>query len=181
MEDLVGLGVFGNETSRCRRSVKELLTQAWALLVVPIACFREVSLGGWPHDYELHREERIRWIASSQDAPAGPSRSRSSSRRSSSSRCESVRGIVLADAPRLSQSLSIRSRRSSVVSRLRSMAGSDMNPVSHVSRIQPICAQMANVIAFSGGREAAGRCKAWLASLFRMPEEFQELFLGLCQ
>jgi len=138
VKHLIRLGMLSDETSRRRGCVEEAVSKPTPLFVVPPAGRHQVGLGGRLYDDGPHRDERIRAMASSQVEPVAPSRSRASSRRSSSSCWDEVNGIMLASAPRLSQSFSMRSRRSSMVRRSRSIAGSDMTQVSHSRRLGPI-------------------------------------------
>src|SRR5713101_26669 len=96
---------------------QEFLAQAWPLRLVPLIAVLDVSGRRRSDDDLLQRPwPRIRPRTSSQGMPTGPSRFRSSRRRSSSARWAPVSGIASGVAARLSHSSSSRSSRSSGVS-----------------------------------------------------------------
>src|SRR5712692_1278824 len=100
-----------------RVGYQEFLAQAWPLRLVPLIGVLDVSGRRRSDDDLLQRPwPRIRPRTSSQGMPTGPSRFRSSRRRSSSARWAPVSGIASGVAARLSHSSSSRSSRSSGVS-----------------------------------------------------------------
>ncbi len=137
VENLVGLGQFGDRVCSMGSCTKELSAEARSSSLIPTVRVSQIGLGCWPKNDRLHREEPMRRTASSQAVPVGPSRSRSSRRPSSSSRCAGVKGSKLAAEPMLSQSLPIRSKRSSVLRRSTSIAGMAMNVVFHTASVLP--------------------------------------------
>jgi len=93
---------------------KKLVTKTRSLILVPSVRVFDIGGASGSEDQEFHLDrERICCRTCSQGIPSGPDRSRSSSRRSSSSRCASVSGTVPGASLRLSHSSSIRRRRSS--------------------------------------------------------------------
>lgn len=101
---------FDDDTHGC----KKLVTKTRSLILIPSVRLFDVGGGSRPEDRGLHLDrERICCRTWSQGIPSGPECSRSSSRRSSSSRCASVSGTVPGASLRLSHSSSIRRRRSS--------------------------------------------------------------------
>ena len=84
---------------------KKLVTKTGSLIPIPSVGIFNVRGGGRAEDWWLHLDrERICCRTWSQGIPSGPERSRSSSRRSSSSRCACVSGTVPGFSLRLSHS-----------------------------------------------------------------------------
>jgi hypothetical protein len=93
---------------------KKLVTKTGSLILIPSVSVFNVCGSTRPEDRWLHLDrERICCRTWSQGIPSGPERSRSSSRRSSSSRCAFVSGTLPGFSLRLSHNSSIRRRRSS--------------------------------------------------------------------
>jgi hypothetical protein len=125
---------FDDGTHRC----KKLVTKTRSLILIPSIRVFDVRGGSRPKDRRLHLDrERICCRTWSQGIPSGPDRSRSSSRRSSSSRCTLASGIVPGVSLRLSHSSSIRRRRSSGLSSPMFSAGLLINP--NMPRLQFPC------------------------------------------
>ena len=92
---------FNDGTHRC----KKLVTKTRSLILIPSVGIFNIRGGSRPKDRWLHLDrERICCRTCSQGIPSGPERSRSSSRRSSSSRCALVSGTVPGASLRLSHS-----------------------------------------------------------------------------
>ena len=105
--DLMEARIFAQQAQCGTQGLAKLVAQARPLGFVPGVSVFDVSGRGRPDEDGLHaRRECRRPRTSSAGIPTGPSRSRSSSLRSSSSRCGSVSGIALGVAERLSQSFS---------------------------------------------------------------------------
>ena len=105
--DLMEAWIPAHQTQCGTQCLAKLVAQAAALGFIPMVSAFDVSGRGRPDEDGLHaRRECRRPRTSSAGIPTGPSRSRSSSLRSSSSRCGSVSGIALGVAERLSQSFS---------------------------------------------------------------------------
>ena len=119
-------GMRTDIVQRGSNSGQKLLTQASALLLVPQKCRLDIPSSGGAN-YGRHHGRRCRILprTSSQGIPTGPSRSRSSSRRSNSSRWAPVSGNASGFAERLSQSSSSSRNRSS---RLRLAISMDAMP-----------------------------------------------------
>jgi len=116
---------FNDAIHRC----KKLVTKTRSLILIPAVGIFNVRGCSRPEDRWLHLDrERICCATCSQGIPSGPERSRSSSRRSSSSRCALVSGIFPGFSLRLSHSSSIRRRRSSGLRSPMFSAGLVMNP-----------------------------------------------------
>ncbi len=95
-------------------SRQKLMAQASTPELVPYKRFLDIGRSRrTDNDWHYWARLRIRRSTSSQGMPAGPSRSSSSSLRSSSSRCAFVSGIASGVAERLSQSCSKSRNRSS--------------------------------------------------------------------
>ena len=117
MQNGIGFWMFENALPRRLERGQQLLAQARPLRLVPSIGVLDIRRSRWPDDDSLHRPRlRIRLRTSSQGMPTGPSRSRSSRRRSSSARWASVSGTASGAAARLSHSSSSRLSRSSGVS-----------------------------------------------------------------
>ncbi len=102
---------------------QKLLSQASTLPLIPQKRFLDVCGSRRTENGGHHRARpRIRRSTSSQGMPAGPSRSSSSSRRSSSSRCAWVSGTASGVVERLSQRSSNSWSRSSGLRLAMSMA-----------------------------------------------------------
>jgi len=116
---------FDDGTHRC----KKIVTKTGSLILIPSVGIFNVRGGSRPEDRRLHLDrERICSKTWSQGIPSGPELSRSSSRRSSSSRCALVSGTVPGLSLRLSHSSSIRRRRSSGLRSFMFSAGLLINP-----------------------------------------------------
>ena len=125
---------FNDGTHRC----KKLFTKTRSLILIPLVGVFNVRGGSRPEDRRLHLDrERICCRTWSQGIPSGPERSRSSSRRSSSSRCALVSGIFPGVSLRLSHNSSIRRRRSSGLRSPMFSAGLLINP--NMPRLQFPC------------------------------------------
>ena len=111
------------------RRVEELAAQPGSSVFVPPIRRLNVRRGGRPKD-QIHPGSRIRRTTSSHGIPVGPSRSRSSRRRSSSARWASVSGTASGVSQRLSQSSSTSCSRSAGVSLEISKAGLAIGAVS---------------------------------------------------
>ena len=96
-------GVHLDRAQRTPYRVEDLVAQPDLLLLVPPVRRLDIRSRGGPEDQD-HLELRIRRTTSSHGIPVGASCSRSSSRRSSSVRCASVRGTASGVSHRLSQS-----------------------------------------------------------------------------
>ena len=108
---------------------KKRLTKTHPLIFIPSICVFDICGGSRSKDRRLHSDrERICSRTSSQGIPSGPERLRSSSRRSSSSRCALVSGTFPDVSLRLSHSSSIRRRRSSGLRSLMFNAGLLISP-----------------------------------------------------
>src|SRR5437879_2616958 len=113
------------EVIECRlKGPEKLFAKALSPALVPKKCFFDIS-GGRRTDEDGHQgvRLRIRRSTSSQGMPSGPSRSSSSRRLSSSSRCAFVSGTASGLAERLSHSSSRSRRRSSALSFAMSIVG----------------------------------------------------------
>lgn len=123
---------FDDGTHGC----KKLIAKTRSLDLIPSVGVLDVRGGSRPKDRRLQLDrERICCSTWSQGIPSGPERSRSSSRRSSSWRCALVSGTDSGVSLRLSQSSSIRRRRSSGVRSLIFSAGLLMIPNMPLLRI----------------------------------------------
>src|SRR3990172_10927951 len=103
----VKLWIALNSSECAVYSLQKIRAQAWAFLLVPKECVVDVRRCCRTDEY-LHQVRRLlirRWT-SSHGMPTGPSRSSSSSLRSSSSRCGVVSGTALGLEERLSHSCS---------------------------------------------------------------------------
>jgi hypothetical protein len=108
---------------------KKLVTKTGSLSLIPSIGVLDICSGRRAEDRWLHLgRERICCRTCSQGIPSGPERSRSSSRRSSSSRCVLVSGTSPGFSLRLSHSSSIRRKRSSALSSPMFSAGLLINP-----------------------------------------------------
>ena len=96
-------GVHLDRAQRSPYRVEELVAQPDLLLLVPPVRRLDIRSRGGPEDQD-HLELRIRRTTSSHGIPVGASCSRSSSLRSGSVRCASVRGTASGVSHRLSQS-----------------------------------------------------------------------------
>jgi hypothetical protein len=116
---------FDDDTHRC----KKLVAKTRSLILIPSVGVFNIRGGSRPEDRGLHLDrERICCRTWSQGIPSGPERSRSSSRRSSSSRCTLVSGTFPGASLRLSHSSSIRRKRSSGLRSPMFSAGLFINP-----------------------------------------------------
>lgn len=87
MKDGEGFWMFKHAVARQSQRRQEFFAQARPLRLVPLIGVLDVSGSRWPDDDLLHGPRlRIRLRTSSHGMPTGPSRSRSSRRRSSSAR-----------------------------------------------------------------------------------------------
>jgi len=109
VKDGKGLGVNENQVHRPSKRIEEFVAKPVALPFVPEEGVFDVSRGGRSNDDLFHRvRPSISLNTRSQGMPVGPSRSTSSSRRSSSRRCQSASGTFAGSAARLSQTSSRR-------------------------------------------------------------------------
>jgi len=107
--------------------------EPWPGSLVPgVRVFDVAGRFGPNNDLAFHRSVvRSRATMSSHGIPVAPSRSTRSSRRSSSCRCDEVKGIECGVSARLSHSCSTNRSRSSTDRRPMSICGVDIVPVSH--------------------------------------------------
>src|SRR5213594_5141148 len=107
MQDGKRFGMFDDPIADRVERNEEVFAQTWLLRLVPLISVLDVGGGRRPDDDPLHWcRLRIRLRTSSHGMPTGPSRSRSSRRRSSSTRWAPVSGIASGVAARLSHSSS---------------------------------------------------------------------------
>jgi len=126
IEDGVCRWVLKEPSAGFSHRIKEFGFQSPALVPIPSMSGFDIRSGSGPND-DLHDDVASRRSkTSSHGIPRGPSRSRSSSLRSNSSRCAGVRGT--SSSERLSQSCSRSRSRCSGLSRPISIAGSLMLP-----------------------------------------------------
>lgn len=127
------LGVVNHQGEPSSHSRQEFVPEPCSRPFVSLVRVFNVASGFRPDkDLACHRPVvRSRATMSSQGMPVAPSRSMVSSRRSSSARCEEVRGIDRGVSVRLSQSTSTKRSRSSTDRPPISTCGVDMAVVSH--------------------------------------------------
>ena len=148
-----GVRMNPHQIHRCSRGIEKLMAKPRSLLFVPEIRVFDVGRGGRSNDDFHHRERpSISLRTRVHGMPVGPSRSISSSRRSSSRRCHSVNGTADGSAARLSHTSSSSRSFCSGVRSSRFSAGFAIPKVYVRSGSSPVVSRLASLLMANAGR-----------------------------
>lgn len=160
VHDRVALGILMNGLYRDPHSGQEILAEPGTSGLVPTVGLLDVRCRLRAEDGQDHRLDfLIRWNTSSQGMPRAPSRSRSSSLRSSSSSCAAVSGRASGLRERLSQISSRSFNCSSMVISLTLKTALAIPRVSH--RDRPLARLHSRSALNWIGEEAESSCRTY--------------------